>query len=282
MEKLHVEHAVVKTDGGKKHACHLHRPVMHRARQTARIVEAHEGFGARIHHGLHDADLMQHRIDDVAVHVVLHAAHRLLQQQAVCRSSPWQALARDPLERLDQAANHPQFPGPKAGVGLQFFVAVDGRRQHRKSGLDGLDELRVMQAFGHRLAIRRVKRAKRQIGLRAHLLQHLARVQFVLARQHRLDRRTRPAHAFGQQRGGQRAELLMVREHRAPARRAGAALQARHETLNVESNQTRIAGKTEQVEPFAVQWKIGVRAAKAGSVPVVVEQYQRAARRISA
>jgi hypothetical protein len=63
----------------------------------------------------------------------------------------------------------------------------------------------------------------------------LARVQLVLAGQHRIDRRARPAHALGQQGRRQCAELLVVGGHPACQPAPGPARQAIDEARQVEA-----------------------------------------------
>jgi hypothetical protein len=160
----------------------------------------------------------------------------------------WQALAHDALKRLDQVADHPQFPKAKAGVGVQFVAAVHGARQDRERGLDRFDKTWVAQALGCRVAIARGQARKAAIGIGAGLCHDFARVQLVLAGQHRIDRRARPAHALGQQGRSQRAKLLVVGDHGGPAAPLGLARQPLDKTRHVKPGQMRVAGKAEQIE----------------------------------
>ncbi len=207
-----------------------------------------------------------------AVQVELRRLHRRFQHQPVGAAGLRQALAHHPLEGLDQPADHPQFTPAEAGVPVQLGLAVDPPRQHRERRLHRLHIARVGQAVGHRAAVARVQRGERQAGLGAHLLQHLARMQLVLAGQDGGHRRAGQAGGLGHQGGGQRAELLMVRHHAGPATRPGAPRLCRRKALQVEADQPRIAGEREQVEPRFVELEGVSLPGKAQRVPVVVEQ----------
>jgi hypothetical protein len=154
----------------------------------------------------------------------------------------------------------------------------DLAREHGKRRLDRFHEQRVVQPRRDRRAVFGIEQLERKIGLGRDALQHLARKQLVLAGQHGRHRRAGPAHAFGQQRGGERAKLLVVGSDRLPAARARLARQPGHKTLHVEPHQAGVAGKGEQVEAGLVESHAHGCAGPgmADLVPVVVEKQQRA------
>ena len=95
-----------------------------------------------------------------------------------------------------------------------------------------------------------------------------------LAGQDGVYRRAGPTHALGQQGRRERAKLLVLRTHRAPApaRRQGG--QPLGVAVQVEPGQARVARKAEQIKAPALPRPGGRQARVAAGVPVVVEQQQ--------
>ena len=241
-------------------------------------------MGARVHHGVDHTQHVHLASEHIPVEVELIGLHRCLQQHAVgaghraCIGQLRQAFPGQALERLHQPADHPQLPGAETRMAVQVGMVAHLTRQHRKRGLDRLDEQRVGQALGDRSAVFCVQQLEVDIRLGGHPLQHLARIQLVLAGQHRRHRRAGPAHAFGQQGCRQRAELLVVGRDGAPAPCLRLARQPADKTRHVEPGQVGVAGEREQVETRLVQRQpLGRRHTRvAHAVPVVVEKQERA------
>ncbi|MDT4853396.1 hypothetical protein FQZ97_876610 [compost metagenome] len=240
---------------------------------------AHEGLRAGEHDGVDHADGAHVAVEDHAVEVELPGRHRCLQQHAVGAGHVGpKALAHQSLEGLYQAADHPEFPGAEAGVAVQFGVVLDAAREHRERGLHRLHEQGIGQARGNGRAVFGVQQLERHVRFRRHALQNLARVELVLAGQDGGHRRTRPAHALGQQGRGQRAELFVAGNDGVPASRRRATRQAIDETADVEPGQARVAGEGEQIKTVFVE-AVALRAGQAlvrHGVPVVVEEQQGA------
>jgi hypothetical protein len=208
---------------------------------------------------MHHAQRAQLTIENIAVEVVLQAVRGLFEQQAMGAAGCGQALLRDALEGLDQVADDPQLPGAEARHGLQLGATAHSARQHREGRLHRLDETRVGDALGNGFAIARRHQAETGVGLGRDLLQDAARMQFVLAGQHRIHRGAWPAHALGQHGGCQRAELLVVGGHRLPA--GARSRRARRSTKRVRSKPGRRAllGKLNRSKPA---WSCGNSAAQ--------------------
>jgi hypothetical protein len=102
---------------------------------------------------------------------------------------------------------------------------------------------------GTGLAVARGHQPKAGVGFGRHLLQHAARMQLVLAGQHGMHRRAGPAHALGQQGGGQGAELLVVGRHRLPAGARRAAGEAVDEALRSKPGRRALLGKLNRSKP---------------------------------
>ena len=210
-------------------------------------------------------------VEDVAVEVVLQRLDRAARAACGgrCRRRAGAARTMRSKGSTRWRITH-SSQKPKRVSAAQFGAVVHLARQHREGRLHRLDEDAGSRGpCGTGFAVvRRRAAAKRHIGLGRHLLQHLARVQLVLAGQHRLHRRARPAHALGQQGGGQGAELLVVGGHRLPAG-AGGPRAARRSTkrLQVEAGQAGVAGKTEQVEAGAVDREFPRRSGRSRAGP---------------
>ena len=276
VKELEVEEAVPVADGAEKAARHVQRALLHRRRQAAGQFPAQESLGAGHHDGVDHAQRMHHTALHPAVEVVLRhlRRHRLFQQQAVGAAGLRQAGAADPLEGLDQAADDPALAATETGVGLQLGAALDPARQHRKRGLHRLGEAGESQAVGNVLAIGRGQCSKAQIGLGRYLLQHMAGMQLVLRSQDALGRGAGQAQPLGDHRRAQRAKLLVVRQHRAPAQLASPCGLAVGEAVEVEAHQRSVAGKAEQVEAGMVETRhTGAGQAVARQlVPIVGKQ----------
>ena len=273
-KELHVEKAMGIADGRQKTPRHVQRPGLHLGRQRGRQLPAHEGLGAGVHHCVHHAQRMDLAVLHPAVQVVLGRAggQRGLQHQPVGAAGTGQAQPRHALERLDQAADHPQLAPAEAGVGLQRVPAVHLARQHRERRLHRLDIGGVVQALWHVVAIGHIQGLEGDVGLGRHRLQHPSRMQLVLGGQHRFGRGAGQAQVLGHQGCGQRAELLMVGQHGGPAVAGTAPGLAGGKAQQVEVDQRGIAGEAEQVEAGTVKAGLAAQAGKGLGVPIVVEQ----------
>jgi hypothetical protein len=169
----------------------------------------------------------------------------LFEQHAVGAAGLGQALLRDALEGFNEMADDPQFPGAETDQGVKFGAVAHCAGQHREGRFYRLDEDRIGDVVGHRLAVARGHQLKAGVGLGRHLLQYAARMQLVLAGENGIHGGAWPAQAFGQQGGGQGAELLVVGRHRLPAGARRAAGKAVDETRQVEAGQACVAGETE-------------------------------------
>jgi hypothetical protein len=270
---------MVEADGGEEIPRHPDRLGPRGIGQPAGIDEAAEALRAGIHLGMDDAQRPQLALEKIAVKVELQAVRGLFEQHAVGAAGLGQALLRDALEGLDQMPDDPQFPGAKVDQGVEFGAVAHRARQHREGRFYRLDEDRIGDVVGHSLAVARGHQPKAGVGFGRHLLQHAARVQLVLAGEHGMHRRPGPAHALGQQGGGQGAELLVVGRHRLPAGARRAAGEAVDEACQVEAGQACVAGKAEQVKAGMIVRELRGTATETQPVPVVVEQHQAARRR---
>ncbi len=129
-----------------------------------------------------------------------------------------------------------------------------------------------MQAIGHRAAVDRVQRLEGQIGLRRHLLQHLARMQLVLRGQDGFRRCAGQAQFFGHKRSGQGTELLVMRDDSAPAQPPATPGQASGKAMQVEVDQVCVAGKGEQVETRMIEACPVAQGFEGPGVPVEGEE----------
>ena len=186
-------------------------------------------------------------------------------------------LPRDPLERLDQPADHPQLAPAEPGVRRQLGVAGHVPRQDREGRLHRLDEGRVGQAGRDRRAVFGVEHRAGQRHVGADLLHHLPCMQLVLAGEHRLGPRPGQAGPLGDERGGQRAELLVMRHHTGPASSPRTTGLRGGEALEIEADEASVARKAEEIEAGAVETLPPAEAVVCQRVPVVVEQQADAA-----
>ena len=286
VEELEVEHPVPEADRTQEAAREVERARLRVRGQPARHLPAHERLRARIHHRVDDPERVHRAVPHPAVEVVLpHVRrHRRLEQHPVRGARLGEPCAADAVERLDEPADHPQLALPEAGVRAQRVAVRHLARQHRERGLHRLDEGRIREALGDRAAVARLERRERDVRLRCDPLHHAARVQLVLGGQDALGRRARQPEPLGDQRGGERAELLVVRQHAAPAEPPAARRLPVGEALDVEADQRAVAREREQVEAGGVE----PRDARAPeplervAVPVVGEQPADARNRVAA
>ena len=263
---------MVKPHRTQKAPRHVQRPGLQRGAQAAGVLPAHEGLGAGVHHRVHHTQGMHLPLVDPAVEVELRGLHGGLQQHAVRRAGLRQALAHHPLKGLDQTADHPQLTPAEAGVLVQLSLVGHPSRQHRKRRLHRFDIGRIANAVRHRAAITGIECGKRHIGLEAHLLQHLARMQLVLAGQDGGHRCTGQAGLLGHQGCRQGTKLFVVRHHTGPASFLGTPCLARRKALQIKADEPGVAGKGEQVKPSGVELELTGQPAKTQRVPVVVEK----------
>lgn len=100
-------------------------------------------------------------------------------------------------------------------------------------------------------------------------------MQLVLRGQHRFGRGPGQAEPLGDQRSGQRAELLVVREHPLPAQPPSAGGLLVREAFEIEADQRGIAREREQVEAGMVETchaGLALDRIQRDAVPVVGEQ----------
>ncbi len=173
---------------------------------------------------------------------------------------------------LDETLDDPQLAPAEACVRVQFGAVADFAREYRKRGLHWLDVTRIRQALGDRAAIFGIERRERQVGFGADLLQHLPRVQLVLAGDHSLRRCAGQAGTLGDQGCGQCAKLFVVRDHPSPAALARAARLGIGKTIEIEADQARVAGERKEVEAGFVEIKIRRQRLLGNRVPVVGEE----------
>ena len=113
---LHVEEAVVETDRPQEPRGDRLGLPLQRFGEAARIVPAHKGIGAGIHHGVDDPQTAHVASETVAVQTVLSTTHALLEHQTVCRPGLGQTLLNDPLKGFHQVLDHPKLTKAEAGM----------------------------------------------------------------------------------------------------------------------------------------------------------------------
>ncbi|PKO77075.1 MAG: hypothetical protein CVU21_09915, partial [Betaproteobacteria bacterium HGW-Betaproteobacteria-15] len=172
VEELHVEQTVREAHSQQETARHVERARLHGRRQRAGNLVAHEGLGAGEHDGVDHADGAHVAVEHHAVEVELVGPHRCLQQHAVgaghIRAQPF---ARQTLEGLHQAADHPEFPGAETGVAVQLgVIPLTGSKPGKVRWIDLGDNpdiylARVDWLDGERLAYQRQSRNQRRLDL---------------------------------------------------------------------------------------------------------------------
>src|SRR5207253_8109807 len=118
--------------------------------------------------------------------------------------------------------------------------------------------------------------AEARIGFRRDALERLARIELVLDGEHRRERRMGEPEAPGDERGDERAELLVGSDDRIELARAIAAHEAFDEGERVEGEEPRVVGEAEEVEALEEELEAlpvaGV--ARRRAIPLVREQHQ--------
>ncbi len=136
------------------------------------------------------------------------------------------------------------------------------------------------QRVGVAAAAQRIERDIRDVGLRADLLQHLPRIQLVLAGQDRFRRRAGQAAALGHQCRHQRTLKFMMRQHAGPAlapRTAGLQI---GKAVDIETRNAELAEQPGGIEATPVETQCRVLQPRMGDgVIVLVKQQADAARR---
>jgi len=168
----------------------------------------------------------------------------------------------------------PAFGTRQRQVPLQLGCVVHAPRQHGEDALDRLGKGREAQVRWQRLGRAHRHVLKRQAGRRRDLLQHAPRVQLVLRGHDALRAGPRQAEPLGHHGRRERAEVLVVRQHRAPAGAPAAGGQPVGKGLQVEARQRQIAGEGEQVEAgtHEAHGTGGTQACERAQVPVVGKQ----------
>ena len=240
-EELQVEQATGEADGAQEAARDIRGPIDDLRRQAARQLPALEGLGPGVHDGVHHAEDMDLALVDEAVEVVLGPVHGLFEHQPVGAPGLGQEPPGDAVEGLDQAADDPQLPDPKARVGLQLVAAIDTPGQHREGRLHRFDEAGVTQPLGDRIAVGAGELGEAQVRLGADPLQDPAGVQLVLAGDDRLGRCPRQPRRLSDERRCQGPELVLMRDHARPAAAAGPARLGLGKAVEVEAEQAQVA-----------------------------------------
>ena len=241
--------------------------------------EAFERHRAFVHDFVGDAEQMHAVGVHEAVDIDLAPGQQLLDHHVVRADAELRVALQRLVMRLDQPLYDVLLPGLEAQMLDQFFGVVTAARQHRKRGLHRFDEHRIAQRTRglERDGVRDKFEFRAQVG--RHVAQAQARFVFVLRSQNRFGRGARQPQALCDQRGGQRAELLVRAEHSVDA--ATIALDhAVDKAPDVEPHQARIAREAEQVEAMFMKTvaPAALIARQVEIVPIGTEQHQHAGR----